>query len=144
MRKPPGSLDAWAAYQRGFWHRGKVTVEDFAIAQKLFAEGIELDPSFAGCYSGLALARLQASAVYQLLDSAEAQSSAEELARRAIALDGANAEARSCLGWALQARGELVGALAEITKALAVSPNLALAHWHQGAVPFFFGWLRYE
>src|SRR5262249_30424210 len=25
MRKPPGSLDAWAAYQRGLWHFGKGT-----------------------------------------------------------------------------------------------------------------------
>jgi adenylate cyclase len=25
MRKPPGSLDAWAAYQRGLWHLGRTT-----------------------------------------------------------------------------------------------------------------------
>ena len=24
MRKPPGSLDAWAAYQRGLWHLGRL------------------------------------------------------------------------------------------------------------------------
>jgi hypothetical protein len=23
MRKPPGNLDAWVAYQRGLWHVGK-------------------------------------------------------------------------------------------------------------------------
>src|SRR5438874_13248628 len=28
MRKPPESLDAWAAYQRGLWHLSKVTAED--------------------------------------------------------------------------------------------------------------------
>jgi len=33
MRKPPGSLDAWAAYQRGLWHLSKVTAEDFSIAE---------------------------------------------------------------------------------------------------------------
>jgi adenylate cyclase len=32
MRRPPESLDAWAAYQRGLWHLSKVTVEDFTIA----------------------------------------------------------------------------------------------------------------
>src|SRR5207248_9251163 len=36
MRKPPGSLDAWAAYQRGLWHLSKVTVNDFKIALELF------------------------------------------------------------------------------------------------------------
>jgi adenylate cyclase len=121
MRRPPESLDAWAAYQRGLWHLCKVTEEDFTIALKLFETGTHLDPGFAGCYSGLALGRLQASAVYQLVDPVEAQSSAELFARRAVALDGANAEALSCLGWALQARGELAGALAEIEQALAMS-----------------------
>ncbi len=139
MRRPPESLDAWAAYQRGLWHLSKVTVEDFTIALKLFETGTHLDPGFAGCHSGLALGRLQASAVYQLGDPVEAQSSAELFARRAVALDGANAEALSCLGWALQARGELAGALSEIEQALAMSPNLAVAHWHRGAVLIFLG-----
>ena len=139
MRRPPESLDAWAAYQRGLWHLSKVTVEDFTIALKLFETGTHLDPGFAGCYSGLALGRLQASAVYQLVDPVEAQSSAELFARRAVALDGANADALSCLGWALQARGERAGALAEIEQALAMSPNLAVAHWHRGAVLIFLG-----
>src|SRR5438045_456397 len=99
MRKPPESLDAWNAYQRGLWHLSRVTVEDFAVAQKLFERGIEADPTFGGCYSGLALARLQASAIYQSLDATGAQSSAEALARQALSCDTADAEARSCLGW---------------------------------------------
>jgi adenylate cyclase len=53
----------------------------------------DLEPGFAGCYSGLALGRLQASAVYQLIDPVEAQSSAELFARQAVVLDGANADA---------------------------------------------------
>jgi adenylate cyclase len=61
------------------------------------------------------------------------------LARRAVSLDGADAEARSCLGWALQARGELDGALVEIERALAMSPNLAVAHWQRGATLIFSG-----
>jgi adenylate cyclase len=139
MRKPPESLDVWAAYQRGLWHLSKANRDDDAIAQKLFQQAIDLDPTFAGCSSALALVQLQAAAVYQTLDPLEAQSSAEALARRAVALDGADAEARSCLGWALQARGELEGALAEIERALAISPNLALAHGHRGATLIFSG-----
>jgi adenylate cyclase len=34
MRKPPGSLDAWTAYQRGLWHLGKATREHHALAEK--------------------------------------------------------------------------------------------------------------
>ena len=54
MRKPPASLDAWAAYQRGLWHLGKFTVEDNVLAQKFFQQAIDLDPNFAGGYTGLA------------------------------------------------------------------------------------------
>jgi adenylate cyclase len=139
MRKPPDSLDAWAAYQRGLWYVSKANPDDDDIAQKFFRQAIDLDPNFAAGYSALALAQLQAAAVYQKLSLVEAQISAEALARRAVALDGADAEARSCLGWALQARGDLEGALAEIERALVMSPNLALAHWQRGATLIFSG-----
>jgi adenylate cyclase len=139
VRKSPGSLDAWAAYQRGLWHLSEANPDDNEIAQRFFQQAIDLDPTFAGGYSGLALAQLQAAAVYQKLGLLEAQSSAEASARRAVALDGADAEARSCLGWALQARGELEGALAEIERALAMSPNLAVAHGQRGATLIFSG-----
>jgi adenylate cyclase len=33
MRMPPGSLDAWAAYQRGLWHFSKISREENALAQ---------------------------------------------------------------------------------------------------------------
>ena len=139
MRKAPESLDVWAAYRRGLWHLSKATPDDDAIAEDLFQQSIDLDPTFAGSYSALALVKLQAAAIYQKLDPVEAQSSAEALARRAVALDGAAAQARSCLGWALQARGELEGALVEIERALAMSPNLAAAHGHRGATLIFSG-----
>jgi len=139
MRKPPESLDAWAAYQRGLWHLSKATPDDDATAESFFEQAIDLDPTFAGGYSALALYQLQTAALYQKLDLSTAQRSAEALARRAVALDGADAEARTCLGRALQQRGEADGALAEIERALSMSPNLAIAHGHRGATLIFAG-----
>jgi adenylate cyclase len=46
---------------------------------------------------------------------------------------------RACLGQALWARGELEGMLAEAERALAISPNLALAHGVLGAALLFSG-----
>src|SRR5258707_7810430 len=40
---------------------------------------------------------------------------------------------------ALQARGDADGALAEIERALSMSPNLAIAHGHRGATLIFAG-----
>jgi len=139
MRKPPGSLGAWAAYQRGLWHLSEANPSDNATAQEFFQKGIELDPTFSGGYSGLALARLYRATIYQTSGLHEAQSAAEILARRAVALDGADAEARSCLSCALRARGEFDGALDEIDRALAMSPNLAAAHGQRGATLIFSG-----
>jgi adenylate cyclase len=128
MRKPPESLDAWAAYQRGPWYVGKANPDDNARSQRFFQQAIDLDPTFAGGYTGLAWAQLQAGTVFITGSFAQTQTSAEALARRAVALDDADAEARSCFGQALRHRGDYEGALAEAERALTTTPNLASAH----------------
>jgi adenylate cyclase len=138
MRKPPGSLDAWAAYQRGLWHFNKASAEDNALAQKLFQQAIDLDPGFSGGYGALAMAEGRAPD-FQALGLTESLGSMEALARRAVALDSADAEARSVLSNALMRRGDYEGALAEAEQALATTPNLAHAHHVLGAVLIFSG-----
>ena len=127
MRKPPGSLDAWAAYQRGLWHQSKTTPDDNALAQKFFQQAIDLDPIFSGACVGLAMAQNQG-AEFHTRGFPDTLISVEALARRAVALNGADAEARSLLCNALRQRGDYEGALAEAERALAISPNLAFAH----------------
>jgi adenylate cyclase len=138
MRKPPGNLDAWAAYQRGLWHLGKATTEDNALAQMLFGRAIDLDPNFSGAYVGLAEAQGQTTD-FRTDDLAGTLHSAEALARRAVALDGADAEARSLLAHTLWRRGDYEGALSEVRRALAISPNLAYGHATLGAALIFSG-----
>ena len=98
LRKAPGSLDAWAAYQRGLWHLGKFAREDNALAEKFFREVVDLDPTFAGGYRGLGYAQFQAAmSGFQKRSLPEVQSSAEALARRAVGFDGADAEASAAV-----------------------------------------------
>ena len=140
LRKPLESLDAWAAYQRGLWHLGKNIAEDNALAHKFFRQAIDLDTNFGGGYRGLAYAQFQASAGgFRAFSLPETQSSAEALARRAVALDGTDAEARAFLGEMLLYRGDREGALAEAERALAMTPNLASAHGWRGAALIFSG-----
>jgi adenylate cyclase len=139
LRKPPGSLDAWGAYQRGLWHLSKASAEDNALAEKFFQRAIDLDPIFAGGYAGLAAALNRARVMFETRDPAEAQSAEEAAARRAVALDGGDAEARSRLAIALLSRGDHQGAQAEAERALAISPNLADAHGALGVVLTFSG-----
>ena len=98
MRKPPGSLDARAAYQRGLWHFSKFTADDNTVAQKFFQQAIDLDPNFAGGYWGLTWAQIGEASIFRRRNVAETLRSVEALARRAVALDGSDAEARSSLG----------------------------------------------
>ena len=53
-RKPPENLDAWDRCQQGLWRLELRTKEDTDISERLFAEAIDLDPSLARAYAGLA------------------------------------------------------------------------------------------
>jgi adenylate cyclase len=139
MRKLPGSLDAWAAYQRSLWHLSKFTAEDNQVAQKFSQQAIDLDPAFAGPHRGLAEAQFYAAVVFRTRSLSEVQSSMEGLARRAVALDGGDAEAHSWLGVTLLSLSDYEGALAEAERAIALSPNLAIAHGWLGHVLIWSG-----
>jgi TolB-like protein/Flp pilus assembly protein TadD len=138
MRRSPESLDAWAANQRGFWHLSKATPNDDLLAEKYFQQAMDLDPNFSGGYRGLAFTQNQ-TLYFRGRGVLEGLNSIEALARRAVALDPADAEARSCLGMALYKRADYEGALAEIEYALVTSPNLAIAHGIFGATLVFSG-----
>jgi adenylate cyclase len=97
MRKPPENLDAWGAYQRGLWHHGRADAEDNARAQQFFRQAIDLDPNFSDAYCGLVFAQSHQATQFQTRAFADALSSAETLARLAVALDSNNAVARSTL-----------------------------------------------
>ena len=128
MRKPPESLDAWAAYQRGLWHYSKISSPDNVLAEEFFQRAIDLDPNFAGAYRGLAMSQHMGARLFRTRGLTEAQKSCESLAQRAVALDAADAEARACLAIFLVTRGDFDGARTEAERALAISPNLARAH----------------
>jgi adenylate cyclase len=139
LRKPPDNLDAWAAYQHGIWHLGKVTASDTARAEEFFRRAISLDPNFADAYSGLATAQMQAANQYRTHGQADARAAAEVSARQAVALDDNNAAAHAALSHMLRMHGDYRGALAEAECALRLSPNLAAAHAMRGSALVFSG-----
>jgi adenylate cyclase len=139
LRKPPESLDAWAAYQRGLWHLSKSTAADNVLAEDFLLQATALDPTFAGSYGALAFAQLQSAGAFQRRPLDDAQGLAEASARRAVGFDGADPEARSFLAWAFWFRGDYDGARAEAERALVISPNLASAHGALAVTQIFSG-----
>src|SRR5262249_37255917 len=56
VRKAPGSLDAWEAYQRGLNHLFRFTSDaDIERARQFFQDSITSDPTFASAYAGLSM-----------------------------------------------------------------------------------------
>ena len=139
MRIPPGSLDAWAAYQRGLWHLYTVSPHENARAKKYFQQAIDIDPNFASGYKGLAAAYIQLGDVFGAHNSVEAYGSVEALARRAVELDSIDSEAHAILATARLRHGDYEGALTACEIAVALSPNLALAQGTLGETLIFSG-----
>jgi adenylate cyclase len=102
IRKPPDSLDAWVAYQRGLWQLRNFTRNDAARAVELLEKTVDLDPTFSSAYAALSTARA-ASADFQGLGPAETAIAVEAPARQAVALDPANSDGAQC--WARPCSG---------------------------------------
>ena len=66
VRKPPESLGAWEAYQRGLWHRGRVGAAENEAAKRLLQHAIDLDPNFATAHAELAHAIFYGALFYRV------------------------------------------------------------------------------
>jgi adenylate cyclase len=132
-RKPPESLGAWEAYQRGLWHMTRIGPAEMEAAKGFFRRAIELDPNFASAYAQLAFATSFAIFLYQATSIEQAVNEIARLVQKAISLDPIDVHA--CLSRAIvpymQGNGE--SALAATQEAVAGSPNHVLAHTWLGA-----------
>ena len=100
LRKPPESLGAWEAYQRGLWHIAKVNATDSGQAREFLQRAIALDASFAPAYSAMATAFLYEGAVFANRALPEAMGLAKIWARRAVDIEVYDAEAQAIVAWA--------------------------------------------
>ena len=139
LRKPPESLGAWEAYQRGLWHVGKPNVSDNERARDFFRRAIELDPMFAKPHAMLAYSRgwgLTAG----IIELSENQKMAEAEARRALELDPYDSTAHAVLSWwAFTFYGNYEAGLERAEDAIAITPNDVSAWLAKGRTLLFSG-----
>jgi adenylate cyclase len=122
-RKPPGNLDAWDAYLRGWWHSWRLTREDFAIAMPLFLRATELDPGFALPHSGRAFVRMWEALFHWTDRPADAFAEGLASARIALALDPLSSSAHSTLGILLVCTGRLDEGQLASRRAIELNPS---------------------
>jgi TolB-like protein/Flp pilus assembly protein TadD len=126
--------EAYLAYLEGRYFWNKRTEAGFSKAITLFKRSIEIDPTYAPPYAGLAdCYELLGSAPYSTLAPKEAFPQAEAAARKALELDSTLAEAHVPLGYSLLVyEWNLPEAQKEFDEALRLRPGYATAHQFYG------------
>jgi adenylate cyclase len=130
-RKPSESFTAVEAAWKGGYHLSRQTREDNEKARRLLARAVELDPGYAGAHALLALTYLDEltlgwSSDAKLLDRAE------ELGRRAVALDDSVPWGHLTMAWVHLTRGNSAEAIAAAERVIELWPNTESAHAARG------------
>jgi adenylate cyclase len=105
LRKPPESLGAWEAYLRGQWHYGRKTAADHERAKQFFQRALTIDAKFSAPYVALARAYLDDTAGYGTRSLEDAAELSASWARKAIAIDPEDADARAMVAFTALAAG---------------------------------------
>jgi adenylate cyclase len=137
LRKPPDSLDAWEAYQRGLWHLLKYGAAENQTARTFFRRAIDSDADFAPGHYGSALAQFFDFWLYSKCSLKEVAGTALEEAQIAVSLDDKDAMAHAVLAFMWVISGEWEVAIAEAKTALELNPN---SSWSMGMMGLSFGW----
>lgn len=139
VRKHPEELGAWESHQRGMWHMSKCDAAENRLARTFFQRAVDCDPTYAPGYGALAWSHMMSASIYSEMTVAEGCSLGEPLARKALALDENDTEARARLALVALLQGDLEGAFDEAQQVLAVDGKCADALGVKGAALVYSG-----
>jgi DNA-binding SARP family transcriptional activator len=126
--KSPGSLTAWETYHRGLWHMYQFTEGENRLAQAHFREASTLDPTFSRAYAGISFTHWQ-NAFQRWGDPQEETAAAYAAASRSLLVDDLDPLAHWAMGRALWLKGSHGEGLAELRRAVDISPSFSLGHY---------------
>jgi tetratricopeptide (TPR) repeat protein len=127
-------INAYDYYLRGRGYFRRRTRGDFESAREMFSKAIEIDPSYAPAYAGLAETFTEFWRNYESTE--ENLERAEEASRKAVELDPELAEAHAARGFALGQRRRFEEAERELQRAIVLDPKLFEAYYYYGTVAF--------
>ncbi len=124
------SIEAYDLYLRGLGSLHKFGRRSQRFALRMFGEAIELDPSYAPAWAGVAISHLL---LYSYSEASEEnRQGAIDAAERAVALDPLSAEAQVAAANAAMLSGDVAAADAGFRRAQALDPGLFQAWYYHG------------
>jgi len=130
IKKPTEDAEAYRLYLLGRYHFGKFTRVGWTNAIKYFEQALQVDPTYALAYCGLADTYGWAGG--QILSGKEAWTRERELALKALALQPDLAEAHLSLGVAHFSWMNFAESEKELRRAIELNPTLGLAYDQYG------------
>ena len=123
---------AYEYYLRGRQLAHQVRRESYEGAIRMYERAVEIDPTYARAYAGIADCHAWLHMYYEATD--ETLRRADAASRRALELDPGSAEAHASRGFALSLSRRYEEARAELATAVGLSPGLFEAHYLYGRV----------
>jgi len=121
--------EAYRLYLKGRFHWNKRTDEDVQKSLELFEQALEIDPTYALAWAGVADAYTVGNGIYLGLPSLEARQKGIAACRKALELDDSLAEAHTTLADRLHyAEWDWEGSEREFRRAIELNPGYATAH----------------
>ena len=130
--------EAYKAYLRGMYNLNQLTPETTKRGLEYLHEAVRLDPADPFAYAGLALGYLEVA--HGPLDPGDALEKAEAAAIQAFMIDTTLAETYSAMAEIyLYSTWQFDKVEEYFKRALAINPNLDLAHYHYAWALYLFG-----
>jgi TolB-like protein/cytochrome c-type biogenesis protein CcmH/NrfG len=139
VTKPPNDLAVYDLVLRGRDMFTRFTRSANSQARVMFERAIELDPGYVPAYVGLGLVDMTAMSQGWTADPIAALQRAEDLGRKAVALDDASPGAHALLGRVYGRRADYDRALDEFKRALALNASDADSHTGLGSALLWTG-----
>ncbi len=134
--------EAYRLYMKGRFHWNKRTPEDVQKALAFFEQALEIDPTYALAWAGVADSYTVGNGIYLGITQQESQSKSMAAVKRALELDDSLAEAHTTLADRLHyVDWDWLGSEREFKRAIEINPGYATAH--QWYAELLCAWGRY-
>ncbi len=131
-KRQTDNAEAYQLYLKGRYHWNQRTAEDVKKSLDYFQQALDIDPTYALAWAGVADAYTVGNGIYLAISPAESNTKSMAAVKRALELDDSLVEAHTTLADRLHyAQWDWHGSETEFKRAIEINPGYATAHqWY--------------